>query len=116
MLCGDTAVVQASVLDGLLFDPFSFQQDGLAAPEVDVGRRQISNALVVSQMVVVGDELADLSLEVTRQIVILEQDAVLERLMSALDLALRHRMIRSPTDMLHLSVVEPFGEVCRDVA
>jgi hypothetical protein len=32
-------VMQASVLDGFAFDPFSFQQDGLTAPEVDVGRR-----------------------------------------------------------------------------
>ena len=30
MLCSDAAVVQASVLDGLSFDPFSFQEDGLA--------------------------------------------------------------------------------------
>jgi hypothetical protein len=29
-------VMQASVLDGFAFDPFSFQQDGLTAPEVDV--------------------------------------------------------------------------------
>ena len=92
MLCGDIAVVQASVLDGLSFDPFSFEQDGLAASEVDVGRRQISDALVVSQMVVVGDELADLSLEVTGQIVVLEQDAVLQRLVPAFDLALCLRM------------------------
>jgi len=77
MLCGDTTVVQSSALDGLSFDPFSFQQDGLAPSEVDVSRRQVGDALVVSQMVVVGDELADMSLEVTGQIVILEQDAVL---------------------------------------
>jgi hypothetical protein len=32
-------VKQASVLDGFAFDPFSFQQDGWTAPEVDVGRR-----------------------------------------------------------------------------
>jgi hypothetical protein len=36
--------------------------------------------------------------------------------MPALDLALRHRVIGGPADMLHLSVVEPFSEVCRDVA
>jgi len=29
--------MQASVLDGFAFDPFSFQQDGLTAPEVDIG-------------------------------------------------------------------------------
>jgi hypothetical protein len=35
-------------LDGLSFDPFSFKQDGLAASEVDVGRGEISDALMVS--------------------------------------------------------------------
>ena len=50
MLGGDLAVVQASVLDGVSFDPFSFQEDGLATSEVDVGRCQIGDALVVSQM------------------------------------------------------------------
>ena len=50
MLSGDCTVVQASALDGLSFDPFSFQEDGLAAPEVDVGRRQVCDALVVSMM------------------------------------------------------------------
>jgi hypothetical protein len=48
MLFGDVAVVQASAMDGLSFDPFSFQKDGLAAPEVDVGRCQVGDALVVS--------------------------------------------------------------------
>ena len=42
--------MQASVLDGFAFDPFSFQQDGLTASEVDVGRRQIVDALVVAQV------------------------------------------------------------------
>src|SRR5882757_8190634 len=101
MLCGDVAVVQASALDGLSFNPFSFQEDGLAAPEVDVGWRQVRDALVVSQMVVVGDEVADLGLELTRQIIVLEQDAVLERLLPSLDLALCYRMIRSTADVLH---------------
>jgi hypothetical protein len=77
MLCGDAAVVQASVLEGLTFDPFSFQEDGVAASEVDIGRRQIGDALVVSQMVVVGDEVTDLGLEVAGQIVVLEQDAAI---------------------------------------
>ena len=30
-------MLQAPVFDGLSLDPFSLQQDGLAAPEVDVG-------------------------------------------------------------------------------
>ena len=70
MLCGDTTVVQSSVLDGLPFDPFSFQEDRLAMSEADVGRGQVGDALVVSQMVVVGDELADLRLELARQVIV----------------------------------------------
>lgn len=94
MLCGLAAMLQASGFDGVSFDPFSFQQDGLTTPEVDVGRRQVADALVVPEMVVVGDEVADLLLEVTGEIIVLEQDAVLERLMPALDFALRLGMQR----------------------
>jgi hypothetical protein len=58
LILGCTSFVkQASALDSFAFDPFSFQQDGLTAPEVDVGRRQIVDALVVAQVIVVGDEL-----------------------------------------------------------
>src|ERR1700730_13829411 len=48
MLRGLFVVKQPTVLDGLAFDPFSFQQDGLTAPEVDVGRGEIVDALVIS--------------------------------------------------------------------
>ena len=83
MLCGLAAVLQASGFDSVAFDPFSFQQDGLTTPEVDISRRQVPDALVVPEMIVVGDEVADLLLEVTGEIIVLEQDAVLERLASA---------------------------------
>ena len=46
-------MLQAPVLDGLSFDPFPFQQDGLAAPEVDIGGREVIQALVVAPVVVV---------------------------------------------------------------
>jgi hypothetical protein len=39
ILCGFVLVQQAAVLDCLSFDPFLFQQDGVATAEVDVGRR-----------------------------------------------------------------------------
>jgi hypothetical protein len=48
MLCGLAAIYQASVLDGLSFDPFSLKQDGLGSAEVDVGRGEIGDALVVA--------------------------------------------------------------------
>jgi hypothetical protein len=42
MLCGLPAMQQASVFDGLSFDPFQFDEDGLAASEVDIGRCQVA--------------------------------------------------------------------------
>jgi hypothetical protein len=49
----------ASLLDGFSFDLFPPFENGLAAPEVDVSRRQVVQALVVSTVVVVADELLD---------------------------------------------------------
>src|SRR6266508_4588915 len=101
MLCGLAAMVQASDLDCLSFDPFSFKQDGLTASEVDVGRGEVGDALVVSQVIVVGDEVADLGFEIAGQVVVLKQNAVLQRLMPSLDLALCLGMQRCATDMIH---------------
>jgi hypothetical protein len=64
MLCGLPAMQQASVSDGLSFDPFPFDGDGLAASEVDVGGRQVAQALVIAQVIVVGDEGLDPGFEI----------------------------------------------------
>jgi hypothetical protein len=60
--------------------------DGLGPSEVDVSRSEIVEALVIASMVVVLDEGRDLTFEIAGQVAILKQDAVLERLMPALDL------------------------------
>ena len=52
-LCGLGVMLQAAIGDGLAFDPFAFEQNGLAAFEVDVGWGEIAEALVVAAMVVV---------------------------------------------------------------
>jgi hypothetical protein len=52
----------------------------LVAAEVDVGWRQNADALVIAQAIVVGDEGLDLGFEITRQVVVLERDSVLEPL------------------------------------
>jgi hypothetical protein len=41
-------VLQAATGDGLSFDPLSFNEDGLTPAEVDVGRGEIVEALVVA--------------------------------------------------------------------
>ena len=58
-------MLQASFLDRVAFDPFSFQQDCLTASKVHVGRRQIAQALVVAAVIVVVDEPVDAGLKIT---------------------------------------------------
>ncbi len=86
-------MLQAPVFDGLAFDLLPFDQDGLAAPDVDVGGGEIAQALVVAPMIVMGDKGVDLGLEVAGQVVVLEQYPVLQRLVPALDLALGLGMV-----------------------
>ena len=108
-------VLQTTVGDGLSFDSFSFCQDGGAAPEVDVGRGEVADALVVAAVVVVVDERRDLGLEIARQEVIFQQDAIFERLVPALDLSLGHRMIRRTAQVLDAAVAKPFGQVASEI-
>ncbi len=109
-------MLQAPMLDGLSCDPFSFQRDGLAPPEVDVDRGQIVQALMITVVVVVSDEGLDLGFEIARQIVVLQQDPVFQSLVPSLDLALGLRMVGGAARMLHISIVEPFGQVAGDIA
>lgn len=62
-------VYQASFLHGLAFNPFSFQQDCLTAPEVDIGWCKVIQALVIYPMIVMLDEAFDGGFQITRQIV-----------------------------------------------
>ena len=98
-------MLQSALFDGLAFDPFALEQDGLAAPEVDVSRRQVLQALMVAVMIVVLDEAVDVRFEVTGQIVVLKQDAVLEGLVPALDLALGLPMARGAANMRDATVL-----------
>ena len=58
--------------DGLLFDLTSHVEDALATSEVDIGRRQIVQALVIAAVIVVLDEGRDSAFEIAGQIVVLE--------------------------------------------
>ena len=45
----------------------------------------------------------------------LEQDAVLERLMPTLDFALGLRMVGRSADMLDVLLAQPIGKIARDI-
>ena len=70
MLCGELAVLQAPMFDGLSFDPFALFDDVRRPAEVGVSRRHVVQALMVALVVVVLDEGLDLGLEITGQEVI----------------------------------------------
>ena len=106
---------QAPGFDRLPFDPFWLLQNSLTSSEVDIGRREVFQALVISSVIVVIDESPDGQFKCSRQMVVFEQDAVLQRLMSSLDLSLDLWVIRCATHMIHLSIVEPVCEVSGDV-
>ena len=44
----------------------------MAAPEVDIGRREVAETFMVAAVIVVTDEVVDLSFEIARQIVVFE--------------------------------------------
>ena len=72
-LCCLTLMVQAAVLDGLLFGAPPFGQDGFAASEVDVSWGQVADAFVGAAVVVVIDEGGDGGFQVTLEEVVFQQ-------------------------------------------
>ena len=93
---------QASHFDGLSFDPFSLLQDALAVLEADIGRSEVLQALVRALLIIVVEKGIDLLPSTTGQIVVFQQDAVLQGLMPALDLAPGLRVIRGKANMVHV--------------
>ena len=63
-----------------------------------------ADALVVATVVVMIDEAGNLPLEIARQKVVFEQDAVLQRLVPALDLALGLGMAGCTARVIHAVV------------
>ena len=109
-------MLQAALVDRLLFDLFPFMQDGFVAAKVDIGRCDVVQALVVTLVVVILDEGTDLTLKIARKIVVFQEDAVFHCLMPALDLALGLRVEGRAADVLHFLSLQPFRQVAGDVA
>ena len=84
--------------------------------EVGVGGRHVVQALVVAPVIVVLDEGRDLAFEVSGQEVVLQQDAVFQGLVPALDLALGLGMERGAANMAHVLGLDVVRQFARDVA
>ena len=94
-------MLQAPMFDGLFLDGGALGEDLLVPPEAGIGRHHIAQALMVTLVAVVVDERLDLSFEIAKQVVVLQQDAVLQRLVPALKLALRLGVEGSAAHMAH---------------
>ena len=79
-------MLQASLSDCQFFDFLPFPEYGFVPSEVDVGRCDVVQALVVSFVVVVVDECPDLSFEITGKVIVFQENPVLHGLVPALDL------------------------------
>jgi hypothetical protein len=71
---------------------------------------------MISAMIVMIDEVSDLRFEVFREEVVFEQNAVLQRLVPALDLALGLGVSWRTVDLLDGSLSQPLAQVRGDVA
>ena len=83
---------------------------------VNIGWCDVVQALVVTLMIVLANEGSDVRFEVTGQEVVLQQDAVFQRLMPSLDLALCLRMIGRAACVRHAFVFQIFSEISGDIA
>ncbi len=108
-------VVQAAIGEDPWFDPLPLEKDGGTSAEIDIGRSEIVETLVIARVLVVLDKGPDLRLQVAGQVIMFEQDAVLERLVPALDLALGLGMAWSAPDVLHAPILKPLSQIIRKV-
>jgi len=95
-------VVQAVLYDDISFVSFTFEQDGLAASDVDFGQDEIVEALAVSSTIVMLDEGRDLGFEILMEEVVFQQDANPQRLVPAFYFALRLQLSGSAVDLVDL--------------
>jgi hypothetical protein len=70
---------------------------------------------VIAGMVVVLDEGGDLAFEIAGQVVVLKQDAILERLMPNARFCPGSVGDRGRRNVLHFLLIQPLREIRRDV-
>lgn len=109
-------MLQAAMFDGLFLDCGALGMDLPIAAVVGVGGRHIAKAFVVALVIIVLDERLDLGFEIAGQVVVLQQDAVLQGLVPAFNLALRLGMEGCAANMAHGLRLDIGGQFARDIA
>ena len=78
---------------------------------IDVGGRQVVQALVITMVVIVIDKRADLAFQIAGQEVVFQENPVLHGLVPAFDLALGLGVMRSATNVIHAFALKIVGEI-----
>ena len=104
-------MLQAAFSDCLFLDLLSHFQDLCASPVIDVGGRQVVQALVVTMVVVMVDESADLPFQIAGQEVVLQENPVFHGLMPPFDLALGLGVVWRTTNVIHAFVLKIVCEI-----
>ncbi len=71
-MSGLQLVLQSSVCDGGPLDAVSFGEDHLGFSKIDACGREVVDALVIADVVVMLDEGIDLPFEIAGQVIVLE--------------------------------------------
>src|SRR4029453_17308170 len=108
-------MLQATVCNSGTLNALAFCEDCLSSPEVDIGRSEVVEALVIADVVIVREEGVDLPFMITGSKEVVEHDAALQGLVPTLDLSFGLRVIRRPTHMLHPLTLKPLGQIASHV-
>ena len=109
-------MLQAPIFEGLSVDPLALLDDGLCPVEVDIGWRDVVQALEIALTVVMPDERFGLWSDIAGQEVVFQQDAVLQCQMPAFDLTMWMGRHQGTARMAHLLDFDVFRQFARDPA
>ena len=99
-------MLQAEFVEGLVLDILSHFQGCRASTVIEAYRGKVAQVLLITIAVVVFNGGAGLPIDVTGQEVFFVENAVLQRLVPAFDLAPCLRIMRRTTHVFHTLVIE----------
>ena len=80
--------MEAALTDCQCLDLSSLPQNGFVAPKVDVGERDVVQALVVALVIAILDDDPDLAFEIAWEVMVFQQQTVFHRLVPTFDFSL----------------------------
>ena len=98
-----------------MFDYLTLSEYRLLSTKIHISGRDIVERFVIAFVVIVRHKIGKSQLKLPREKEDIEFDNRFHGAMVTFDLALGLRMIWGTTDMIHLPVFQPIGQVVRDV-